>query len=126
MMYSEMYERAQREHAVESVNVNFWKPEKGDHIVGRLAFIEDYQGDNMMEPCKRYTIETDEGAQSVLLGSATDKKLDGKLAEGLIVSIGFGGKIPIKGGRQQCNIWSIQIIPEYQEEPSLPGIDNEQ
>lgn len=87
---------------------------EGENVVGELLSIESKQISDDKPPVNSYTVMTDDGPGSFLLGGATDKQLEGKLNIGDLMSVTYLGKQKIKGGAQQVNIWKINTVPAAQ------------
>lgn len=85
-----------------------WEDE-GQRIVGKVLSIDPFTDGIFEGEVKVYTLETDAGLVTTVLGAATDKQLEKKDPLGLTVAITFKGKKPLsKGG--QCNIFEIEAF----------------
>ena len=59
--------------------------------------------------CNQYILETDDGLVSTIMGSGTDKQLEGVKLKGSVVLIMFKGKLELPNGKM-CNKFKVQII----------------
>jgi len=100
----EAEEKGQRESLTQNY-FSFVNP--GDSLIGAFLYQESVVPNAEMGPCQRYVFQTEEGTTSCLLGQATDKQLEGKLAEGDLVTITFHGKQQIKGGPKSVNKFTV-------------------
>ncbi len=116
MTYQEQFEKAEKAGQATDLVVEFLKLEEGDEVVGVLVGIEEYINTKpdaeISEPCKRYILKTDDKLGSVLLGSATDAQLLGKVKIGLLTYIRFDGRMPIDGGKRNVNRWTFKQVSE--------------
>lgn len=85
---------------------------EGEVVVGELLGMELKTISKDKPKVKSYTVMTDDGPGSFLLGGATDKQLEGKLEIGDLLCVKYLGKQKIKGGQQQVNLWDIKHVPK--------------
>lgn len=100
------------------LNVLMFKfDQPGDEITGTITKVEkDFKIPNSESggTCDRYFIMDDEGVtHSFIMGTATDKSLEGVVLDGLYVNVKFEGKKSIAGGSKQANQFVVnQIEPD--------------
>jgi hypothetical protein len=115
--YREQFAELTADEKPDELITSYWTPEKGDSICGILTLVENAENDKFEEDVNRYVLDTDDGPQSVLLGSAADKQLEGKIEVGKLTYIEYLGKVEIQGGAKQLNRWKVQQIgdplPEF-------------
>lgn len=110
MDYKDLVEKARKDgvEVVSSVAIHKWN-EKGEQVVGMVLDIVPFDKGKFDTPVNQYIIETDKGKVSTVLGSATDKQLEGKAVKGMLIVITFQGKNELDGGRQ-VNSFSVDLI----------------
>ena len=91
----------------------------GDVVIGMLIGIEQVQNEKVKEPANRYIIDVGDKTVSILMGSATDGQLAGKLSPGDLVHITFHGKTSIDGGAKQLNRYSVRSVPSKYLPPEV-------
>lgn len=107
--YEEMFHDSQGQNIGEDLTSIFIQWENpGQTVVGMFLYSETIVPKEEMGPVTRYSIKTDEGTCSAILGGATDKQLEGKLIPGDYISIVYGGKKSIDGGKKQVNHFDVR------------------
>jgi hypothetical protein len=72
----------------------------GDKLRGEVVSVDEFTGSEYDTSCKRYTLETDDGRVSCILGGAADNQLSGITLSGRILCIEFLGKEETKTGKR--------------------------
>lgn len=110
MNYQEAYEKAVGKGAVEQVTTSIYKfDEEGQKLIGKLVSTEPFTEGEFETEVTKYTIDTDAGLVSCVLGSATDKQLTRQKLLGKLVCITFYGKVTLKDGRQ-VNRYGVEVF----------------
>lgn len=109
--YAKIFADTTNKKAAENLVIPFFTPKENEPIIGLLKGIEIVQNEKVKEPCNRYIVDTGEGELSLLMGSATDAQVAGKLNIGWIVYFEFKGKVAIAGTTKSVNRWIVQQVP---------------
>jgi len=89
-----------------------WEKE-GQEVQGVVQSISELTNGKFESSCKRYTLLTSEGLQTVLLGAVTDEKLEGCDLIGREIKIIYKGRLRLEGGRSMNN-FEINDLTEDQ------------
>jgi len=110
MKYTERYEKAKKSGKAQEITSTIWKAvEIGDRLVGKIIEIKDITFEDTKTTCKEYILDTDDGVQSIVLGTSYDRNLEHKMKIGAEVAITWGGKRDLDGGRT-FNIWKVELF----------------
>lgn len=93
-----------------SVDIHTWERD-GDVLIGLLKSVDDFEGGNFEQKCKRYLFSTDDGLKSTILGASVDKQIDPERYIGRILMVTFKGKIQLDDGRQ-CNRFTVVDVTD--------------
>jgi len=110
MGYLSDYEKALKKGNVEKVGqvLKKWEVEN-DFLCGRVLDVTDFDRSTYDSEVKVYTIQTDDGVFSTILGSATDNKLANKEIVGRMIHIIYRGKVQLKNGNRmndfEIGVW---------------------
>lgn len=104
--YNEAHEKGQTFALTKQIVT--WEDE-GQRIIGKVLSIDPFTDGIFEGEVNVYTLETNQGLVTTVLGAATDKQFMKTDPLGLTVAIIFKGKKPLsKGG--QCNIFEIEAF----------------
>ena len=108
MSYKEQMDQARHKGKAKAITVDIhtWT-EEGQELIGMVNQIKPFVSGKFDTDVLQYTLETDDGLKSTVLGAATDKQLEGRIKEGSIVCITFHGKKEIGQGR---NVNRFEVI----------------
>src|SRR4030042_6012415 len=87
-----------------SIDIKSWKDD-GDHLIGELLEIKDFEGGNFETTCKQYLFKTDEGLITTILGGSMEKIFAESDYIGKVLYIKYKGKIELEDGKR-CNRFS--------------------
>jgi hypothetical protein len=111
MDYKKAFETALDKRLLVSLmpSVHRWVGEN-DLVVGKLVAIEKSDKGKFGVEVNLYTVETDMGTEILILGRASDDKLEGKLELGKVYAFVYKGKRGIGKGRQ-VNQFEVLLVP---------------
>jgi hypothetical protein len=111
MEYKKAFETALDKRLVVSLmpSVHRWVGEN-DIVVGKLLAIEKSDKGKFGVEVNLYTIEGDIGVEILILGRASDEKLEGKLELEKVYAFVYKGKRSIGKGRQ-VNQFEVMLVP---------------
>ncbi len=72
---------------------------KGQQVVGKIEDVEPFLASDYDTDCMRYTLDTDDGRVTCVLGAQADNSLKGRDLINHLVTITYGGKVETKKGR---------------------------
>jgi len=102
--YQKAYESQKTTQLVKQIIT--WDTE-GQKVIGKVVAIEPFTDGRFTSEAKVYTLETNNGLVTCVLGEATDKQFLKEDPLGTLVAITFKGKKMLDDSRQ-CNIFDIQ------------------
>ena len=110
MSYTEDYLKAKEKGKTDQavVEILTWDTE-GQEVIGKLIGIGPFTEGKFDMEVKKYTIETDHGKVSTVLGAATDKQLASKVKIGTSLYIKWKGQKEIGGGRH-VNLFEVETF----------------
>ena len=110
MGYQELFDQAQENGKTTQLGKETYRFEKeGNIVIGKLLSIDVIESKKFKKPVNVYTLETDTGVISFVLGGATDSKLEGVLEQDSIYSFEFKGQAKLQNGRTMNNFSVIRI-----------------
>jgi hypothetical protein len=115
MSYEERLAEAKKNggtHEVTSM-IHSWD-EIGQYIVGEIEDISDFTGGKYDAKVKQYTIRTDKGRITTILGSFTDKQLADIVFVGVILCITYQGQKTLEDSRS-INLFSVEILEKAEK-----------
>lgn len=107
MGYKEDFEKAKSKKQV-TVQIVKWT-EEGQTLTGKVLEVKPFTKSKFEQECNVYTIDTDEGRKSCVLGNATDTQLSSFEILNKIIRIEYKGKTELGDGRK-ANQFDIQIV----------------
>lgn len=109
MSYADDYLKAKEKGKTTQVTKEiFTWDEEGEQIIGRVLEVSVFTGGKFESKSMQYTIDTDNGIVTTVLGTATDKQLKDKNLVGKVIFIEYGGKIELGDGRQ-VNRFKVEV-----------------
>lgn len=100
MNYQEEYQKAQEKGKLQRLTKNIWTwDEEGQELSGKCLEIAPFTEGQFDTEVNSYSIETDRGIITTVLGSATDKQLAKIDPVGMFIHIVFHGKKVLPDGR---------------------------
>ena len=110
--YDEVFDKASAEGHVQNVATEIitWEKE-GQTVTGVVRRIDPFTDGKFDSEALKYTLDTDNGPVSLVLGAATDKRLGGGLVDGALVRIVYRGQKPLEGG-QRVNLFTVTVATE--------------
>jgi hypothetical protein len=101
MTYQERAAQAREAKSGKQLNLEIksWDAER-DEFTGKLSSVSNFEGGKFDGTCKQYVFEGDDGMVSMVLGSAMDKALEGKVHAGMVLNVLYKGKKHLDDGRQ--------------------------
>ena len=111
MGYKEQAEAAAKSGRVQNVvaEIVTWDTE-GQEVIGKVTNIEPFTEGGFEAECNKYTMDTDAGPVSLVMGTATDKALGKFDLRGLLLRIVYQGKKALADGRR-VNRFQVYVIP---------------
>lgn len=110
MSYQEQYQKAKEAGQTEEVTTSIFRfEEEGQHLIGKLVDISPFAGGDFETDVNQYTLDTDNGRVSCILGSAADKQLTQQDIIGKLVCITYYGKVSLSDGRR-VNRFSVEVF----------------
>jgi len=110
MSLVDSYNKAEEKGKVDQITTAIYKfLEEGQECIGIVKDIRPFTEGSFDTEVNQYILETDEGLVSMVLGSATDKKLAGQKISGKLVCIVFKGKTHLEDGRS-VNDYTIKVV----------------
>ena len=109
MGYKDDYEKAKEKDKVQTLTrqIHTWD-EEGQVLIGKCIGIEPFTEGQFDTEVNSYTIETDDGIMTTVLGSATDKQLNKIDPKGRMLAILYRGKKPLADGRS-VNLFKVDV-----------------
>lgn len=110
MSFKQLFDQAVKNQTYETLNIIIkeWK-EENDTLIGRLKKIDEFVGEFVDNPCKCYVFETDNGVESCVLGTVSDKILNAQENIGKVFAITFRGKNRSKKGVEYNDFQILRI-----------------
>lgn len=110
MGYREEYEKAKEKGKVQTLTREIWTfEEEGQELLGKCLKIEPFKEGSFDTEVNCYTIETESGIVTTVLGSATDKQLMKIDPVGRSLYIVYKGKKPLADGRS-VNLFKVDVF----------------
>lgn len=108
MNYQEAYDAAKKAGKTESLATQIYRFEEvGDSLVGKVLRFDTFTGQFEDAQCIKYTLDTDGGLVSCILGAATDEQLGDRLKVGMVVAITYRGKAKTAKG---FNVNQFEVV----------------
>ncbi|MBW8036254.1 MAG: hypothetical protein FVQ79_11645 [Planctomycetes bacterium] len=109
MGFQEDYEKARDKGKLKRLTkqIQSWD-EEGQVLMGKCTIVEPFTEGQFDTEVNSYTIETDAGIISTVLGSATDKQLSKIDPVGKNIRIAYRGKKTLKDGRPM-NLFDVDV-----------------
>lgn len=106
--YEAAYKAAQEKDTVARLDLKMvqWG-DPGSVLIGEFVSQEDMTSEKFEGTVQRYVFKTDAGLMSCLLGSATDKQIEGRMQPGDLMRIEFEGQKDIGSGKT-VNLFKIE------------------
>lgn len=109
MSLVEQFGKASEKGKVEQITTSIYKfIEEGQVCIGIVKDIRPFTEGTFDTEVSQYVLETDEGLVSMVLGSATDKKIAGQKVNGKLVRITYRGKTHLEDGRS-VNDFAVEV-----------------
>jgi len=109
MGYREEYEKAKEKGKVQRLTRQIWTwDEEGQILIGKCNSIDPFTEGQFDTEVNSYTIETDDGIMTTVLGRATDKQLAKVDPVGRMLAIEYRGKKPLADGRS-VNLFKVDV-----------------
>ena len=111
MSYREQAEAAAKSGRSQNVvaDIVTWDTE-GQEVIGKVTGIEAFTEGGFDAECNKYTLDTDTGPVSLVMGTATDKALSKYDLRGLLLRIVYQGKKALADGRR-VNRFQVYVGP---------------
>lgn len=110
MSYTEDYKKAKEKGKTKQVTTEIFSwDQEGDTVIGKVLKIAVFEGGKWGAGAMQYTIATDKGIITTILGTACDKQLVKLDLIGKVVYIEYGGKINLEDGRQ-VNRFKVELL----------------
>lgn len=108
--YMEQYQEAKIKGKLKrrTYRIHTWSEDTA-HLTGEVLSVKEFKGGTFDAVVNAYTIATDEGVVSCVLGSATDSQLEGTDLIGQLVHIEYCGKKELVDGRQ-VNLFNVDVL----------------
>lgn len=104
-----------------TASIQEWK-EAGTTLLGKITSIKPFTGGKYKEHPMSYTLDTDNGAVSCILGKHTDKQLKDAVNVGDIIEVTFMGCKSMDSGKR-ANIFSVAMIEKGDGVTPFPDIE---
>lgn len=109
MTLEEQFRKAEEKGDIDELTTDIYSwSEEGEHLVGVVVSIGKFTGGKFETEVNQYIIKTDTGLVSTVLGSATDKQLEGIDLKGKLVYIEYRGKVHLEDGRS-VNKFNVKV-----------------
>ena len=115
MYYEEWLAEAREIHGMHEVTsmIHSWD-EIGQYVVGEIEDISEFTGGKFDAKVKQYTLRTDKGRITTILGSFTDKQLIDIVSVGVVICITYQGQKTLEDSRS-INLFSVEILEKAEK-----------
>lgn len=120
--YEEQWAKAEADGATKPISREIFRFEnEGDVLLGKVIEIKPFTDGEFDTEVSQYILDTDDGVMSCILGSATDKQIQGKVSVDDVVRFAFKGKTETAKGNQ-VNVFDVKVrpAPSGDPEPAAP------